>query len=188
MKTGLRRLLGALIIILPALWLVQQAQRNDSGTPARTPDPQIPDFFVEQGRITRLNSDGRPLYQLTAELAQHFPAGEYTLLSQVALVYYRSPQAPWRATAREATVPDREGEPLRLRGDVDLRIRDPEQPLPLALQTDRLLVWVEDERAATDQAVRIVRGGAVVHASGLQADLRRARLRLGPDVKGVYAN
>lgn len=188
MKTGLWRLLGILIIVLPALWLVRQSQHDDPGPPAAGPDPRIPDFFVDEGRITKLNSDGRPQYQLTAELAQHFPAGEYTRLSQVTLVYYRNPQAPWRATAREATVPDRQSEPLRLRGDVHLQIRDPEQPLPLDLHTDRLLVWVQDERAETDQAVRIVRGQAVVNASGLDADLKRARLRLGPDVKGVYAD
>lgn len=188
MKARLWRLLGILIIILPVLWLVQQSPHDDPGSPPSRPDPQIPDFFVDQGRITKLNSDGQPQYQLTAELAQHFPVSEYTRLSQVTLVYYRSPQAPWRATAREATVPDRDNEPLRLRGDVHLRIRDPEQPLPLDLHTDRLLVWVQDERAETDQAVRIVRGEAVVNASGLEADLKRARLRLGPNVKGVYAD
>ena len=71
-------------------------------------------------------------------------------------------------------------------GDVRMTGRAGDLPGLAELSTARLMLDTASEHAETDDPVTLAFGRHVMHATGMQADLKTGRLQLESEVNGLF--
>lgn len=160
-------------------WL-DRATRND---PAKN-DGKLrhdPDFIIDSFQLRRFGPTGELQYQLLAQQMRHFPDTD-TSVVDLPTIRYTGNGSATLATAQAAFLsPD--GKEALLSGDV--RVTRGDTNSPQILETSQLKLWPDDERASTDEAVRITRGKSVTTGVGLDADNIELNYRIRKDVRAT---
>lgn len=141
-----------------------------------------PDVFVEGVSLTRVNTMGDPVFQMSASSMLHYPidgSSEFRMPTLVSLAEDR-PRMTLRANVATAS---REGQSTVLEGNVVLeRQAMPDNPT-LTIETERLVLTVDDETARTDLPVLISHGTARLSGVGMEFDNLLRTLRLNDQVQ-----
>lgn len=148
------------------LWLDYSTSERDSTPQLRLRDK--PDFIAEQARLVSFNEQGLRHYELTSPRIVHFPIDNVTVLDAPVLNLAQDARK-MRIDARQAEVHAR-GDEILLQQDVLVWRQGLGDEADMTLETNSLTVWPNDQRAASDEAVRITQGPSVATAQGLRAD------------------
>jgi lipopolysaccharide export system protein LptC len=175
----------ALVAGLAALtmWLERAVQAPAGSQPNRL--EHEPDFIVERFTATNLDKAGRPESRLTAGRMVHYPDDATTELEEPRLVQFREPGPPVRISAERGTV-TRDGEEVRLYGNVVV-LREATKTRPeLRMETSYLQVFPKEDVARTPEAVVITEGASRVTGVGLDFNNRTRKLELKARVNGTF--
>ena len=147
-----------------------------------------PDIVVERFRGVSLDAKGRPLQQLIASEARHFPDNDVTELvdPQLQLTDVGRPRLTVTAD-RGSVTGDREN--AYFAGNVKA-VRDAETQNgrttgPITVTTEYLHVIPKEDKVVTDKAVTIEEPRGIIRATGLVLDDRAKTIVLRSNVSGT---
>ena len=148
-------LLGALVLV--TLWvqsLMRESEQEGSGRPSGEPD-----FVAEKVEVTAFDEAGKPHYHLGAATVTNYPDAEMSRLDAPVLRIREETGGETIITARtgESYRPQGKESFVILDGQVRVERHMPQQPTML-LASERLKVWPESERAASEAPVTITQG------------------------------
>lgn len=170
---------------LAAIWLLRE--ENTPAEPAAAPmATSRADFYLRQGQLRRLDSQGRLLLEATATYGLHFPDDRMTRLEDVTLTYYGA-TSPWRLRSQQALVPDDRSEPIVLQGEVHVQTDLVDPPRRLEMQT--ALARLRPGRRELSIPGHVVFRTPLerLEAQGLEAALETGEIHLLAEVRGRYA-
>ena len=147
-------------------WFAQQARLSDA--PARKLGHDV-DYMADDITLTRMDETGRAQYVVDAKSLIHYADDDSGELTQPRLAGAKvdRPEMRVRANTGKTT---RDGEEVRLYGDVVL-VRQPWRgAAELTARGPYMLALPEREVLSTDQAIDVVQGGSRVTANGMQYD------------------
>ncbi|MCO6058182.1 LPS export ABC transporter periplasmic protein LptC [Pseudomonas sp. MOB-449] len=171
----------ALLIAL-GYWNIRPESFMDRA-PAQGNDNAI-DFYVENGKSTQFQPDGKLHYEMTAKRLEHIKATDVTLLTSPDLLLHRGTAYPWHVQSERGEVGP-EGKQVELIEQVKVARTDA-KGRPTILTTSRLTVFPDEEYAQTQQAVRIDAANGVTTAQGMKAYLNDGRMLLLSNVRGQH--
>ena len=122
---------------------------------------------------------------LTARRMTHYPDDETTEVEEPRLVQFREEAPPVRISAERGTV-TKDGEEVRLYGNV-LVVRDGTKGRPpLRMETTYLQVFPKQDVARTPEAVVITEGESRLTGVGLDYNTKTRQLELKAKVNGTF--
>ena len=147
---------------------------------------RVPEFVVDGITATALDKGGRAESRLTAQRMLYYPDEEITEVVEPRLTQFPEKGPPLRVSAERGTV-NREGDEVRLYGNVVV-VRDPngDRP-PLRMDTTYLQVFPKTEQARTPEPVLITEGSSKLTGVGMEYDNAKRVLELKARVSGTYA-
>lgn len=173
--------IAALLIAL-GYWNVSPESFMDRTT--ATGNDNAIDFYVENGKSTQFQEDGKLHYEMTATHLEHMKATDVTLLTNPDLLLHRGTAYPWHVQSERGEVGP-EGKQVELIDKVRVARTDA-KGRPTILTTSRLTVFPDEEYAQTQQAVRIDAANGVTTAQGMKAYLNDSRMILQSNVRGQH--
>jgi lipopolysaccharide export system protein LptC len=146
---------------------------------------RVPEFVVDRITATGMDKSGRAESRLIAERMLYYPDEETTEVVEPRLTQFPAKGPPIRVTAERGTV-NKEGDEVRLYGNVVV-LRDPvEARPPLRMDTTYLQVFPKAEVARTPEPVVITEGNSKLTGVGMEYDNARRVLELKARVSGSY--
>ena len=164
-------------------WWSQEGQMPVMGTTA--PSAEETDYSFTGLVVSDMDPAGALVETLSANRLSHYPDRGQSLLDSPQLVFYRGEVKAWDIVARNGVVQDTDRSAV-LSGAVKVVYAGEAPGQGFDLYTDELQVWPDARRAETDRAVRIVRPGAVITSTGMQANLDTRVITLLSQVQGTY--
>jgi lipopolysaccharide export system protein LptC len=164
------------------LWLEHAVNAPTGGRP----DPTLhdPDFIVERFTATTLDKSGRPDSRLIAKRMVHYPDDETTELDEPHLVQLTDDGPPVRITAERGTV-TKDGEEVRLYGNVVV-VREATDARPeLRMETTYLQVFPKEEIAVTPESVVVTEGRSRLAGVGMEYHNKTRQFTLKARVSGT---
>ncbi len=187
-----RRYLGLLVVLALALlsWWFQR--QESSPAVGQQGDVHVVDYSMSDFEVTAMDEAGRPRHRLRAVSMQHYADDGSAELEQPQLLLYlpagpTAPAAPerWSLRAERARL-YRDGALALLEGTVQAQHFDGADKVTLELQTRDLWVYVDEQRAESDQPVEIRERHGTTRAQGLKIDLKAGQIELLAAVRGEY--
>jgi lipopolysaccharide export system protein LptC len=175
----------AFLVVLGAgtYYLAAWATRDQS--PAIQTRTNDPDVFVEGVSLTRTDSGGTPIFQMSAQSMRHFPFDDSSEFERPRLVSL-DPGRPQLTMSADRAIASAEGKETVLSGNVTItRPAGPEKPA-LTVKTERLTLLAENEIARTNEKVEILQGAARLTAVGMEFDNVTRDLRLFSQIRGLW--
>lgn len=167
-----------------ASWLLVESSEQDASAPTSSSDID-PGYYLNEATIFGTDQEGRTLYELRAARIRHVPEDDRIELDRLHLDYDVASQAPWRLDAQSGVIPSG-GASIALAGQVRLVNTPLDGAQSTVIRTESLDVAFVEHVASTLDPVQIDRGGHVITATGLRADLKAERLRLQSEVRGQF--
>lgn len=171
--------LAALIAVLVE-WRLFGAEE-----PAATAEVERPGYYLTGIQLEDFGVDGRPRLGLQAATAKEAPATGIVTLRAVSVDYHALEGQNWHLTSDEAQVP-RGAHAVEFVGDVHMTGQSGELPGIAELRTTRLTLDTTKEHAGTRDPVTLAFGRHVMHAQGMQVDLKAGNLKLESEVNGLF--
>jgi len=142
--------------------------------------PQEVDYYLTGTKSTEFDSSGQLEYEFLAARVEHYPDGNYSLVESPVMQIRQSDGTPWVMTADKARV-NHNNEEVNLTDNVEMiRQKTDDQ---LVINTDQLTVTPRKNEVKTDQAIRALKPGTQIQATGMTADMTNNKLRLLSEVK-----
>lgn len=153
-----------LVILLAAMsfWLNRIIQGDNPQGPAR----HDADYIVEQFSVRRFDINGELQNTVTAEKMLHYPDDNTTEVSLPHVSYHKAP--PTDIFARAALI-SHDGKQIDLIDDVRV-IRQTGNNEASLMETSKLSVFPDEERAQTQEPVVFTQGKSVIKGSGIDID------------------
>jgi len=179
---GRLMLLAALIALIAVLveWRLLGGEE-----PAATAEVERPGYYLTGIQLEDFGVDGNPRLELQAATAKEAPATGIVTLRAVAVDYHALEGQNWHLTSDEAQVP-RGAHAVEFTGDVHMSGQSGNLPGLAELRTTRLTLDTTKEHAGTRDPVTLAFGRHVMHARGMQVDLKAGSLKLESDVNGLF--
>lgn len=145
--------------------LMRESGQEESGRPLGEPD-----FVAEKVEVTAFDEMGKPHYHLGAEKVANYPDEQLSRLAAPVLRIREEGGGETVVTARtgESYRPQGKESFIILDGQVRVERRMPQQ-VPLLLESERLKVWPESERVASEAPVTITQGSQRAQGDKLAA-------------------
>lgn len=180
--TGRLILLAALIALIAVLveWRLMSREATTPVTEAERPG-----YYLTVIDLEDFGADGNLRLGLQAATAKEEPVSGIVTLREVVVDYHALAGQSWHLTAAEAHVP-RGAHAVEFAGDVRMIGRVSDLPGLAELSTARLTLDTARERAETRDPVTLAFGRHLMHARGLQVDLKAGSLRLESEVHGLF--
>lgn len=174
----------ALVALLAALtfWLDRTTQGEDLRDGKHRHDV---DYFVDNFKVRRFNTEGALQHTLVATRMVHFPDDESTEVAAPRLTYHRVPEL--RVTSKTAWL-DKDGKHIRLDGDVHIIREGIDKRPPTEMRTSVLYAVPDDEFAHTDVPVKITQGLTVLNGTGMETNNKTQISTLFGRVDGIIYN
>ena len=180
--TGRVILLAALIALIAVLveWKVLERE-----APAPGAEAERPGYYLTGVGLEEFGADGRLRLGLQAANAKEEPVSGVVTLREIVVDYHALEGQGWHLTAAEAHVP-RDAHAVDFAGDVRMSGQTGAQPVLAEMSTARLKLDTALEHATTSDPVTLTFGRHVMHATGMQADLKAGSLQLESEVHGLF--
>jgi lipopolysaccharide export system protein LptC len=172
-----------LLAVLAAVsfYLAEKARRQTTAQLPRAVSSE-PDYFIEGFSATKTTPSGTPSYLLTAKTAKHRPDTDgFDLVSPQAISL--DPAAAQMVTRADFGVTSGGRDRAELFGHVRMVRTDKKTGERLVIETEKVLLLTEQERATTDAFVVITRAGSVLTGKGMLLDNQSRELKVFDDVK-----
>jgi len=180
--TGRLLLLAALIALIAVLVEFRLLGREIT-SPAI--EAARPGYYLKGISLEDFGADGSLRLGLQAATAHEDPVSGVVTLREVVVDYHALQGQSWRLTSNEARVP-RSAHAVDFLGDVRMSGRSGDQPGLGELSTARLILDTASEYAETKEPVTLAFGRHVMHARGMQVDLKAGNLQLESEVRGLF--
>lgn len=178
-----RLLLLAALMALGAVLVEWRLLDRDAASPVA--ETGRPGLYLTGVALEEFGRDGRLRLALQAAAATEAPETGQVNLREV-VVDYRAPGSQgWRLTSAEAHIP-RGSQVVEFEGDVRMTGRPGGEHASAELGTERLTLDTAREHAETRAAVTLAFGPHLIHARGMQADLKGGSLQLEAEVNGLF--
>lgn len=169
MRAPAERLYPLIVMVVLAgttVWLDYSTRSDESEPSLRVRDQ--PDFIAEQTRLISFNAAGERHYELTSPRILHYPMDDISVLESPVLSLQQDARV-LRVQADSAEVRDK-GDEIFLEDNVSVWRQGLQNEADLTLEGASLTVWPNDQRAASDDAVRITQDASIATGNGLRAD------------------
>jgi LPS export ABC transporter protein LptC len=175
-------LFAALVALIAVLveWRLFGAEE-----PAASAEVERPGYYLTGIQLEDFGVDGRPRLGLQAATAKEAPATGIVTLRAVSVDYHALEGQNWHLTSDEAQVP-RGARAVEFVGDVHMTGQSGEVPGIAEMRTTRLTLDTTKEHAGTRDPVTLAFGRHVMHARGMQVDLKAGNLTLESEVNGLF--
>ncbi len=174
---------AAMAVTALATWLSRELEFS------RQADEQarrhVVDYFFNRFTTVTMDEQGVPTYRLTAERLEHYGDTDTMELTRPTLVLHQPDGSDWHARAERGWV-GRNGNLVRLSGNVVLVQPGKGDREPLRLTTEQLRIRPKKDYADTDEPVEITSHYSRTTAVGMQAFLREDRVILLSEVRGIH--
>jgi lipopolysaccharide export system protein LptC len=147
-----------------------------------------PDIVVERFRGVSLDAKGRPLQQLIASEARHFPDNDVTELVNPELALTEAGKPAVSVTADQGSVTgNRENAYFsgHVRAVRDAETQNGKTTGPIVVTTDYLHVIPKEDKVLTDKAVTIEEPRGIIRSTGLVLNDRDKTVQLLANVRGT---
>jgi lipopolysaccharide export system protein LptC len=180
--TGRLLLLASLMALIAVLveWRLLGREITSPAT-----ETARPGYYMKGIGLEDFGADGNLRLGLQAATADEDPVNGVVTLREVVVDYHVLAGQSWHLTSTEAHVP-RGAHAVDFSGDVRMSGRVGDQPGLGELSTEHLMFDTASEHAETHDPVALAFGRHVMHATGMQADLKAGRLQLESEVHGLF--
>ncbi len=187
LREALASALPLLLMVLLAVgswWLVRNApQPLEPRPPAAT--RVEPDYTMTGFMVQRFGADGRLRVQIEGRQLRHLPAAGRLEIEGATIRAFAADGAETVATARQAMADDQSTE-VQLMGGARVVARS-SRGEDVVLEGERLLLYPQERRVFSDQAVRVRRGADEFEATGMEYRQDTGVLELLGPMRGVFA-
>jgi len=153
--------------------------------PAATAEAERPGYYLTGIQLEDFGADGMPRLGLQAATAKEAPATGIVTLHAVSVDYHALEGQTWHLTSDEAQVP-LGAHAVEFMGDVHMTGQTGNLPGLAEMRTTRLTLDTTKEHALTRELVTLAFGRHVMHARGMQVDLKAGNLQLESEVNGLF--
>jgi LPS export ABC transporter protein LptC len=180
--TGRLILLAALIALIAVLveWRLM-----DREVTAPVTEAERSGYYLKGIGLEDFGADGNLRLGLQAATANEDPVSGIVTLREVVVDYHAQARQGWHLTSTEARVP-RGAHAVDFSGDVRMSGRAGDFPDLAELSTAHLTLDTARERAGTSDPVTLAFGRHLMHATGMQVDLKAGSLQLESEVHGLF--
>ena len=186
MKLRINNLLPLLIVLFLAgltLWLRYSVEQSG---PERAPATRHdPDAIVDNFRLVRLGTSGKPQHSMSARRMVHYPDTDATELERPRFLKRGADGATLTVTSDRASISPDAGE-ARFTGNVLLRREATRDRPTLVAETDFLHLMADKDLAQTDRRITIREGSRVLTGVGMEMNRRTHQIVLHSQVKGTF--
>ena len=179
-----RLMLLAALIALTTVLVEWRLMGREVTTPVT--EAERPGYYLTGIDLEDFGTDGNLRLGLQAATANEEPVSGLVTLREVVVDYHALAGQSWRLTAAEAHVP-RGAHAVEFAGDVRMNGRAGNLPGLAELSTERLTLDTTREHAETRDPVTLAFGRHLMHATGMQVDLKAGSLQLESEVHGLFA-
>lgn len=143
------------------------------------------DYFLSEFELLEMDDSGALKHTLVAENLYHYPDRKQSTLARPRMMFYEDSRMAWEISAEQGVIQD-EDRRIFLSGDVRINYMSRRQGQDFEVFTEQLYVWPEEQRAETDDPVRIEQLSRTTWSTGMKAEFEVRRLDLLSDVRGRY--
>lgn len=164
------------VFALGSFWLVQVINRGELGVQGDVVKTE-PDYIVEKFSFVRMTLEGKPRYIISGDKLTHRPSDD-SLDVDVPVVLNlgeTQPQPPMTMRAKSAHI-DQTRNVVDLMGDVDIQRPQQGTVKSLALKTDALTLFTDEDRMETKAPFQMAVGSTTVSGVGMKANNATGRL------------
>jgi len=180
--TGRLILLAALIALIAVL---VEWRLIDREVTAPVTEAERSGYYLKGIDLEDFGADGNLRLGLQAATANEEPTSGVVTLREVVVDYHSQAGQGWHLTSNEAQVP-RGAHAVEFAGDVRMNGRAGDLPGLAELSTARLALDTAREHAGTGDPVTLAFGLHLMHATGMQVDLKAGTVQLESDVHGIF--
>lgn len=180
--TGRLILFAALIALIAVLveWRLLTSEEEALVTEAARPG-----YYLKGIELEDYGADGNLRLGVQAATATEDPVSGIVTMHEVAVDYLAQEGRNWHLTSAEARVP-RGAQAVDFVGNVRMSGRPGVPPGLAEMTTERLILDTARDHAETKEPVTLAFGRHVMHARGLQVDLKAGSLQLESEVHGLF--
>jgi LPS export ABC transporter protein LptC len=142
-------------------------------------------YYLDQAELTGTGPDGETLYRVRTARASHVVDDDSIAMTDVEMIYTPDSPEGWNLNATRGRIPA-DANVIELTGKVVVTPGE-KNTAATTITTDRLDVDPATRQARTSQPVVVDYEGQIVNAVGMEADLKRNRVKLLSDVNGEFA-
>ena len=169
-------MLLALFAAVGSFWILELLNRAGEEMQA---DMRMnePDYIVERFSFVRLNKEGKPSYIISGDKLTHRPVDDSSEIDKPIVRSLAQDQPPMDIRSKTPRVDDLNSR-VTLRDDVTIDRAAGQTNKALHLETDKLVIYPDEDRMETDQPVRMKSGETTAQASGMRANNASRQLEL----------
>lgn len=189
----------AVIAVIAIAYFLGHAGRGDDDAETAAILPPDPGYAAKDAVVVETGFDGRERYRLNARVIRQQMDSNVIDLEGLEMDYHPGAQGSvpgekpqpgadaekWHLKSDRGQV-RADGDDVQLDGNVEVTGQAPGSGAPLALTTETMRINTPTEFIQTDAPVKLTWSGHVIHAVGMQADLKAGKLRLESKVHGVF--
>jgi len=169
-------MLLALFAAVGSFWILELLNRAGEEMQADM-RMNVPDYIVERFSFVRLNKEGKPSYIISGDKLTHRPVDDSSEIDKPIVRSLAQDQPPMDIRSKTARVDDVNSR-VTLRDDVTIDRAAGQTNKALHLETDKLVIYPDEDRMETDQPVRMKSGETTAQASGMRANNASRQLEL----------
>ena len=169
-------MLLALFAAVGSFWILELLNRAGEEMQA---DMRMnePDYIVERFSFVRLNKVGKPSYIISGDKLTHRPIDDSSEIDKPIVRSLAEDKPPMDIRSKTARVDDVNSR-VTLRDEVRIDRAAGQANKELHLETDKLVIYPDEDRMETDQPVRMKSGETTAQASGMRANNASRQLEL----------
>jgi lipopolysaccharide export system protein LptC len=163
--------LGMIFVLMAALgsfYLLELLNRADEQMQA---DKRLnePDYIIENFSFVRMTKEGKPSYIIGGDKLTHRPIDDSSEIDNPRVHSLSGEKPPMEIVANKARVEDTNSR-VTLNGNVRIdRAASPESQL-LHLESEKLVIFPDEDRMETDQPVKLRLGNTTASANSMRAN------------------
>ncbi|HEY0588225.1 MAG TPA: LPS export ABC transporter periplasmic protein LptC [Pseudoduganella sp.] len=163
--------LGMIFVLLAALgsfYLLELLNRADEQMQA---DKRLnePDYIIENFSFVRMTKEGKPSYIIGGDKLTHRPIDDSSDIDNPRVHSLSGEKPPMEIVADKARVEDTNSR-VTLNGNVKIdRAASPQSQL-LHLESEKLVIFPDEDRMETDQPVKLRLGNTTASANSMRAN------------------
>jgi lipopolysaccharide export system protein LptC len=163
-------MITGVVFALGSFWLVQVINRGETGAQGDVPKTE-PDYIVEKFSFVRMTKTGQPRYIVSGDKLTHQPSDDSLDVVQPVVLNLgeKQPQPPMTMHAKRGHI-DQANSVVDLMGDVDIQRPQQGTVKSLALKTEALTLFTDEDRMETKQPFQMVMGTTTVAGVGMKAN------------------
>lgn len=169
-------MITGVVFALGSFWLVQVINRGGDVAQGDVPKSE-PDYIVEKFSFVRMTLAGQPRYIVSGDKLTHQPSDDSLDVEQPVVLNLgeTQPQPPMTMRAKRGHI-DQAKSVVQLMGDVDIQRPQQGAVKSLALKTEALTLFTDEDRMETKQPFQLVMGNTTVSGVGMKANNATGRL------------